>query len=323
MISMDLFAGFDGGGTKTLCVLADDGGNILGVGRGGPSNYLFCGKELAAQSVRDSIKEAFLQAGAAQRPLKGAYMCSAATEIYSGERHVPFFSSCIDTETLTCNSDIVPVWYGAVQYKPAIISISGTGAATYACWDHEYKKAGGWGSLMGDEGSGYDLGHKAVQIATRVFDKREDDIEFLQAICKHYDVETPRGLFGVFNSGDSRSLVASATIPVFELYLKGNATAKRLLEYAADEIVLAVKTAGREAGFDSPVPLVVSGSLLHPERPLYKLVEAHFKKDPNCVAYVMVSPVHPAVAAAALALDACGRREESLALLESGRKLQL
>ncbi len=320
---MELFAGFDGGGTKTLCVLADENGNILGIGKGGPSNYLFCGKELAAQSVRDSIEQAFSKAGTAMCPLRSAYMCSAATEIYCGDSHVPFFSTCIDTEHLVCNSDIVPVWYGAVQGAPAIMTISGTGAATYACWDDKYAKASGWGSLMGDEGSGYDVGHKAVQIATRIYDKRESDDEFLEAICKHYDVETPRGLHKVFRNGDQRSLVASATMPVFELYQKGNKTAEKLLKYAAEEIVLAVKTAGREANFTSPVPLIVSGSLLHKDRCLYGIVEECLKNEGGIVSQMLPAPMHPAVAAAAMALNEVGRKEASMALLEKGKLLEL
>lgn len=322
-LSMELFAGFDGGGTKTLCVLADENGNILGTGKGGPSNYLFCGQELAAQSVRDSIEQAFSQAGVAIRPLRGAYMCSAATEIYCGERHVPFFSTCIDAQQLTCNSDIVPVWYGAAQGAPAIMTISGTGAATYACWDDQYAKSSGWGALMGDEGSGYDVGHKAVQIATRIYDKRESDDEFLEAILKHYDIDTPRALHKIFREGDQRSLVASATMAVFELYNKGNKTAQKLLEYAADEIVLAVKTAGREANFTSPVPLIVSGSLLHKDRALYGIVEEKIKNNCDVVSHMLPAPMHPAVAAAAMALNEAGRVSASKALLEKGKLLDL
>ena len=55
---MKLFAGYDGGGTKTACVLTDETGRILGSGVGGPSNYLFCGREAAAQSVRAATEQA-------------------------------------------------------------------------------------------------------------------------------------------------------------------------------------------------------------------------------------------------------------------------
>ncbi len=49
---MKLYAGFDGGGSKTACFLCDEEGNLLGSGLGGSSNYLFCGKTAAAEAVK-------------------------------------------------------------------------------------------------------------------------------------------------------------------------------------------------------------------------------------------------------------------------------
>ena len=63
---MKLFAGYDGGGTKTACVLTDETGKILGSGLGGPSNYLYCGKETAAESVRTATEQAFAAATPAE-----------------------------------------------------------------------------------------------------------------------------------------------------------------------------------------------------------------------------------------------------------------
>ena len=60
---MSLFIGYDGGGTKTACVIADDKGRLLGTGIGGPSNYLYCGKEMAAASVQNATERAFHKAG--------------------------------------------------------------------------------------------------------------------------------------------------------------------------------------------------------------------------------------------------------------------
>ena len=51
---MKLYAGFDGGGSKTACYLTDEQGNLLGVGFGGSSNYLFCGREAAAGGAAGS-----------------------------------------------------------------------------------------------------------------------------------------------------------------------------------------------------------------------------------------------------------------------------
>ena len=108
---MKLFAGYDGGGTKTACVLTDETGRILGSGVGGPSNYLYCGREVAAESVRTSTAQAFANAGLPMERLDTAYMASAAILIQHGDAHVPFFSTCIDADHVhrSCNLAYGPI----------------------------------------------------------------------------------------------------------------------------------------------------------------------------------------------------------------------
>ena len=90
MKQMKLFAGYDGGGTKTACVLTDETGRILGFGLGGPSNYLYCGCEVAAESVRAATAEAFADADLPMARLDTAYMASAAILIDHGDALYPF-----------------------------------------------------------------------------------------------------------------------------------------------------------------------------------------------------------------------------------------
>ena len=89
---MKLFAGFDGGGTKTVCCLTDEQGRLLGLGRGGPLNYLFCGKEVAARSVREALSGAIAAAGLDPQPLAGCFVSSAAILLGHGDFHKPFFN---------------------------------------------------------------------------------------------------------------------------------------------------------------------------------------------------------------------------------------
>ena len=86
-----LFAGFDGGGTKTACALCSESGELLGLGAGGPSNYLYCGRELAAASVREALGSAFAAAGMERRNLAAAYVASASIRMFNGAAHEPFF----------------------------------------------------------------------------------------------------------------------------------------------------------------------------------------------------------------------------------------
>lgn len=321
---MKLFAGYDGGGTKTACVLADENGRLLGTGIGGPSNYLYCGKELAAASVREATSQAFAQAGLEVRPLKAAYMASAAILLQHGDYHVPFFSTCIDAETVICESDIYPIWYGAASGKPAVVSIAGTGAITYVCRNDEFIRVGGWGPLLGDEGSGYDLGFHALRTACRMADGRvEADTAFVDALFGQFDVHTPRELLVALNRGDTRSKVASAAYTVSQLYAAGNQTAAQLLDYCAEEIALAVTTAVSKDPSGEVLPLVLSGSLVRPERPLFPMIREKLRKTTDRIGDVLAPEVHPAAASAALALHCTGFEEGAMQLLKNAKGVLL
>ena len=320
---MKLFAGYDGGGTKTACVLTDEAGAILGFGVGGPSNYLYCGREVAAESVRTATEKAFASAGLPVQKLDTAYMASAAILIQHGDAHVPFFSTCMDADRVICESDIYNIWFGAVRERPAVITIAGTGSITYICSKENFLRVGGWGPLLGDEGSGYDLGLQALRLACRMYDGREpEDRAFMDAIFGHYELSTPGELLRKLNKGDTRSAVADAAKVVFSLYDQGSPTAKLLLERCAREIALTVQTAIRRDGGAAEYPLILSGGLTRQDGPLYGMLKAELLQPGSGISEITNLQVHPAVASAALALHHAGLAGSVETLLETAKGWQ-
>ena len=321
---MRLFAGYDGGGTKTACVLTDETGRILGSGVGGPSNYLYCGREVAAESVRTATAQAFAKAGLPQQRLDTAYMASAAILIQHGDAHVPFFSTCIDADHVICESDIYNIWFGAVRERPAVITIAGTGSITYICSLEGHLRVGGWGPLLGDEGSGYDLGLRALKLACRMYDGREpEDRSFMDAIFGHYELSTPGELLRKLNKGDTRSAVADAAKVVFALYDQGSPTAASLLDSCAEEIALSVRTAIARDGGNREYPLILSGGLVREDGPLYPMLREKLMVPSSGISEMTTLQVHPAVASAALALHHAGLDEAVETLLENAKGWQL
>ena len=321
---MKLFAGYDGGGTKTACVLTDETGRILGSGLGGPNNYLYCGREVAAESVRTATEQAFAAAGLPMQRLDTAYMASAAILIQHGDSHVPFFSTCIDADRVICESDIYNIWFGSVREQPAVVSIAGTGAITYICSKEGFLRVSGWGPLLGDEGSGYDLGLCALRRVCRMYDGREpEDRAFMDAIFRHYDSKTPFELLRTLNKGDTRSAVADAARGVFALYEQGNATAADLLTHCAEEIALSVLTATRRDGKAQDYALVLSGGIVRKESPVFAMLEQRLLQPGTGISQVTTLQVHPAVASAALALHHAGLEEAVEAVLENGKGMRL
>ena len=249
---MKLFAGYDGGGTKTACVLTDETGRMLGSGLGGPSNYLYCGREVAAESVRTATSEAFANAGLPMARLDTAYMASAAILIQHGDAHVPFFSTCIDAEHVICESDIYNIWFGSVRERPAVVTIAGTGAITYICSPEGHLRVGGWGPLLGDEGSGYDLGLRALKLACRMYDGREpEETAFMDAMFRLYDTATPGELLRKLNKGhcsaDSFKVAIALQLLGHRKKIQGNVLIGELthrLEYHT--VLFTIETAGGE-----------------------------------------------------------------------------
>ena len=303
---MKLYAGVDGGGSKTACCLCDEAGRLLGTGLGGSSNYLFSGKEEAAQAMKASLAAAFSAAGLKPEPLACAFVGSAAVLLGHGEAHLPFFERCIPAEQLFCDSDILPVWFGGTGGKPGVAAIAGTGSIAYGFTEQDFFRVGGWGPQLGDEGSGYDLGRRTLQTAARMSDGRiPPEPAFLDKILRFYDVKTAHDLIFAVKGEDSRRKIAACAKAVFEL--ENSPAAERLLEETAEELALLCRTAARKAGRED-LPVILSGGLAAPMLPRLA------KKLPQ-VALLQVSPD---LSCAALALEKTGHHTAALRLLEEG-----
>lgn len=312
--SMKLFAGFDCGGSKTRCMLVTEDGEVLGVGKSGPSNYLFCGKLAAGEAIKESIKKAFDAADIPICRLEGIFVASASVEVFGGNSHEKFFEEVTGCTNVVCNSDVFPVWYAGSRFTPAVVMIAGTGTVAYLLDGQRFVKASGWGPLFGDDGSGYDIGINAARIFSRMSDGRiPADEEFCREIMRFFGVESPRSLLRAFNQGDHRERAASTAEVVMHLYDNNNKTARELVKYAADELALSAKTVAARS--DVQVALVLSGGLLQNDTPLRReLIErvSSFEKINK-----IVTPACDAVrSAAAIALLNNGRDDAAERLMQ-------
>lgn len=303
---MKLYAGFDSGGSKTACFLCDEEGNLLGSGLGGSSNYLFCGKTAAAEAVKESLFTAFAAAEIEAQPLACAFVGSAAILLGHGAQHLPFFRDCVPARQVFCDSDILPVWFGGAAGGDAVAAIAGTGSIAYGCTAEGFFRVGGWGPLLGDEGSGYDLGRRALQTAARMADGRAPlDPAFLERLLRFYDVKTAHDLIFAVNGKDYRRKIAACAKVVFEL--ENSPTAHRLLEETAEELALLCRTAAQGAGRED-LPVILTGGL----------AESILPRLWTRLSQVSLLPVPPGLACAALALEKDGRSAAALRLLREG-----
>jgi N-acetylglucosamine kinase-like BadF-type ATPase len=165
--------GFDGGGTKTECVVLDDEGKVMGRGAGGPSNPLRVGFDSAYKEIAQAAAEAL--AGAQLRPRQIHCVCAglAGAGLRSVVRKMMLFLAHEFPEAVahvTTDGDIA--LEAAAGAGPGVVVIAGTGSSALGRnASGVTARAGGLGRAIGDEGSAYEMGRRGVASMLRARDQ--------------------------------------------------------------------------------------------------------------------------------------------------------
>jgi N-acetylglucosamine kinase len=254
--------GIDAGGTKTVCLLADERGQILAEGRGPGANLHIAGEEAVEQVLRDLIRRTL--AGHDIEPevicvgIAGVDREHEARTIHGVMRRIGQRARVI-----VVNDAFIALTAGA-RDAAGIVIIAGTGSIVYGR-NHrgEAARAGGWGYMLGDEGSGYWIGREALMAVMRASDGRGPSTALTAGILEHFHVSDVSLLPTVVYDGESPQLRVAALGPLVQTAAEtGDTVAVRIRERAADELVLAARSvASRLEMRGDPFVFVLSGSI--------------------------------------------------------------
>jgi glucosamine kinase len=173
---MDYVLGFDGGGTKTECVLMDSSGKILARGIAGPSNPSRVGLESATGEI-EKAAELCLQEGKIGRNAVEALAAGLAgtgkSEMKEGMR--ASLARSFPGAAVNIFTDL-EMALAAAGEGPVIVLVAGTGSAAIGRDAQEQVwRTGGYGPLHSDDGSAYDIGSRAVSKAMKEREQRGMD----------------------------------------------------------------------------------------------------------------------------------------------------
>ncbi len=174
---MRFVLGFDGGGTKTDCVLMDESGTILARSQAGPSNPLRVGFGAAITSIREAARQALAQAALPEGATSAA-LCAGlagAGPPESAEKiHALLAAEFPESRVQVCTD--LALALAVTGEGPVIVLLAGTGSfAVGRNTAGDTARAGGYGSQIGDEGSAYDIGRRAVLTAMHENDRNGAD----------------------------------------------------------------------------------------------------------------------------------------------------
>ncbi|HEX4642863.1 MAG TPA: BadF/BadG/BcrA/BcrD ATPase family protein [Candidatus Acidoferrales bacterium] len=166
---MSYSLGFDGGGTKTDAVVLDAKGAVAGMGHGGPANPLRAGFDVAFASLRAAAEEAIRAAKIRPDEMAGVCVGLAGAGRESVARRVHEF---LLQEFPGAKAQVVPDYEVALEAAagsgPGVVLIAGTGSVAFGRnAAGETARAGGYGPWIGDEGSAFEIGRRAVAAIAR------------------------------------------------------------------------------------------------------------------------------------------------------------
>src|SRR5712692_5651457 len=180
--------GIDAGGTKTVGLLADERGTIISEARGPGANLHVAG-ELAVEKVLHEVMEQAI----GDRPIIPAAIClgiagvdreDEAQTVRAIMRRIGYKS-----RVLVVNDALIALVSGA-RDDPGIVVIAGTGSIAYGRnAAGEAARAGGWGHMIGDEGSGYWIGRESLAAVMRAGDGRGPETGLTAEILSHFNVD--------------------------------------------------------------------------------------------------------------------------------------
>lgn len=300
--------GIDAGGTKTVALLADADGTVVGEGRAGGANLQAHG-ELEVEKVLHHV----IDQATAGRQLPPAAVCLGVAGVdREGDGQVirgimlrlGFRSRVVVVnDALIALVAGVPVGAGGAP-GPGIVLVSGTGSIAYGVNSRcVAARAGGWGSALADEGSGYWIGRRALAAVMRDADGRGPETKLTALALAHFSLSRPEQLVAeIYDHTQGRRAIASFGATVDAARADGDVVATEIMREAARELGLAAASViARLDMRGAAFPTLLSGGMFKVSPWLAGEVTRHLAEvAPRTV--VAPLEVEPAVGAVRLAL---------------------
>ena len=259
--------GIDGGGTGTVALLADaENGAILGRGESGPSNIQGVGVEAALKSLDDAIDHAFHAAGIPRSTVSAVCLGLAGIDRQEGLDIIHGWAArvALADKVLVANDATLLLAAGTPDGWGLAV-IAGTGSIAFVKTPSgELGRCGGWGYLMGDEGSAYRIAVQGLRAACRAFDgigpATSLTSQFVEAMSL---TGAPDFIPAVYRGAWDRAAIAGLAPLVLVAAEQCDAVAMQIVCEEATELARTAAGAVKANGLlREPLPVALAGGVL-------------------------------------------------------------
>ncbi|HLS36535.1 MAG TPA: BadF/BadG/BcrA/BcrD ATPase family protein [Bacillota bacterium] len=242
---MPIVLGIDGGGTKTVGVLARSNGDVLASGEVGATNPNSVGMKKVKQQLSALLQQLKKVDDIAYSEIKHVFAgISGAAHDKTRKELTNMMEELTNHKVpITVHHDAVTALYSGTLGEEGIVQIAGTGAITFGLTNAgEEMRVGGWGHLFSDHGSGYMIGRDALEKVFLAYDGFPIKTILTEKVLTHLQVQdVPDIVRAVFHSDGSKTLVASLSKVVMEAFREGDELAKEIIQRNARHIGASIR----------------------------------------------------------------------------------
>lgn len=294
-VAANLILGIDGGGTHTVALLAQSdpaeakGWRILGRGEAGPSNLHSAGSVRAIQALDQAVTNAFAAAQRPRVPVAVACLGMAGADRPDDRQILADWAGRIHlAENLHLTSDAAILLAAGTPANWGLAIVAGTGSIAFGrTADGKTARAGGWGYLLGDEGSGYALVMAALQAIVQAADRRGPATTLTNRLLSRMELERPEQLVAAVYRGHwDRPALSSLAPLVLEDAVAGDAVAGQIVAEATTQLAQTAQAVAQCLALEKQaVPVALAGGLLlasttYRQKLLEKLTTLGLQVDP-------------------------------------------
>ncbi|MFO0817795.1 MAG: BadF/BadG/BcrA/BcrD ATPase family protein [Pirellulales bacterium] len=268
--------GVDGGGTKTAAwiarIVAGQSPSIVGKGRAGPGNPRAAGFEFAQQNILTALQAAWVDADLAPQNIAAACLALAGAGRAEEQERMRDWAIAQKIAThVIVTHDAEPL-LAAAQPEDApglnapwgIALIAGTGSLAWGrAVDGRVGRCGGWGYLVGDEGSGYAVGIAALRAILQAADGRGPATSLASPLLDFFQACESTELVGILYGDPAfRGRIAAASRIVLQVAREHDVVACGIISQAVEELAAMVAALAKRLELaDNAYPLALGGGV--------------------------------------------------------------
>jgi N-acetylglucosamine kinase-like BadF-type ATPase len=268
-----ILIGVDGGATKTIAAAFDLGTGRAVVAETGPSNPEAIGLAAAAGSINTAITTALAEHGhhfrlgaesTSEGPVASAVLAVAGVNTHAEQARLLSGIPSLAAQVSLAVNDVVAAWASGALAAPGIAAISGTGSNTFGVNENgEAWRCGGWGHVIGDEGSGYLIALSAIRAAAAWRDGRGEWSSVIPRLQDFYQLADVEDIMPVVYRPFDKARIAAFAEQVARAAHEGDELAQGIFRQAAADLARQIEVIYTELRFAGPAEVTLIGSTFH------------------------------------------------------------